>query len=291
MFEYRNFIKMLDAAPELVAQRADKIIAALNKAVTDKEEWRLDLNEYDKYFEYTAVEYCYGSYVMPVFLTYKNNTLCFTNKDETNSEDVSILYTVIYSYNSDREHKRRKEINAKVMRLRQAINNIISLQLYKFSFASSSIYYKSKNEFEEFVELLDNADKENQSRIERLIQGMNNLDDDFSYVMLSAYNEQYDENKICYGLKYDNVSPVYLTYFSAENALEFTAYDYTDNENVSILYTVIYDYNANRDSVNRKLIESKIGKIIELNLDTLNNNLNDKFSIDEDRIIRKGRIC
>lgn len=290
MFEYRNFIKMLDTAPELVLQRADKIVAALNKTVANKEEWRLDLNEYDKYFEYTAVEYCYGSYVMPVFLTYKNGTFCFTDKDETNSEDVSILYNVIYSYNSDREHKRRKEINAKVTRLRQAIRDI-TFKLYKFSFTGSSIYYKNKSEFEEFIELLDNADKENQSRIERLIQGMNNLDDDFSYVMLSAYNEQYDENKICYGLKYDNVSPVYLTYFSAENALEFTAHDYTDNENVSILYTVIYDYNANRDSINRKLIESKIGKIIELNFDTLNNGLNDKFSVDEDRIIRKGRIC
>lgn len=289
MFEYRNFIKMLDTAPELVLQRADKIVAALNKTVADKEEWRLDLNEYDKYFEYTAVEYCYRSFVMPVFLTYKNGTFCFTNKDETNSEDVSILYNVIYSYNSDREHKRRKEINAKVTRLRQAIRDI-TFKLYKFSFTGSSIYYKNKSEFEEFIELLDNADKENQSRIERLIQGMNNLDNDFSLV-LSAYNEQYDENKIYYGLKYDNVSPVYLTYYSAENTLEFTAYDYTDNENVSILYTVIYDYNANRDSINRKLIESKIGKIIELNLDTLNSNLNDKFSIDEDRIIRKGKIC
>jgi hypothetical protein len=38
MFEYRNFIKMLDTAPELVVQRADKTIAALNKTVTDKEE-------------------------------------------------------------------------------------------------------------------------------------------------------------------------------------------------------------------------------------------------------------
>lgn len=31
MFEYRNFIKMLDTAPELAVQRADKIVAALNK--------------------------------------------------------------------------------------------------------------------------------------------------------------------------------------------------------------------------------------------------------------------
>ena len=38
----------------------------------------------------------------PCFLTYKNGTFCFTNKDETNSEDVSILYTVIYIYNSNR---------------------------------------------------------------------------------------------------------------------------------------------------------------------------------------------
>jgi hypothetical protein len=224
---------------------------------------------------------------MPVFLTYKNGTFCFTNKDETNSEDVSILYTVIYSYNSDREHKRRKEINAKVTRLRQAIHDI-TFKLYKFNFASSSIYYKNKSEFEEFIELLDNADKENQSRIERLIQGINNLDNDFSLV-LSAYNEQYDENKICYGLKYDNVSPVYLTYYSAENTLEFTAHDCTDNENVSILYTVIYDYKANRDSINRKLIESKIGKIIESNLDTLSSNLSSKFFIYEDRILGKEK--
>ena len=287
MFEYRNFIKMLDAAPELVAQRADKVIEALNKTVADKEEWRLDLNENDECFEDTAVEYCYGSFVMRVFLTYKNGTFCFTNKDETNSEDVSILYTVIYSYNSDREHKRRKEINAKVTRLRQAIRDI-TFKLYKFNFASSSIYYKNKSEFEEFIELLDNADKENQSRIERLIQGINNLDNDFSLV-LSAYNEQYDENKICYGLKYDNVSPVYLTYYSAENTLEFTAHDCTDNENVSILYTVIYDYKANRDSINRKLIESKIGKIIESNLDTLSSNLSSKFFIYEDRILGKEK--
>lgn len=287
MFEYRNFIKMLDTAPELVVQRADKIITALNKTVADKEEWRLDLNENDECFEDTSVEYCYGSFVMPVFLTYKNNTFCFTNKDETNSEDVSILYTVIYSYNSNREHKRRKEINAKVTRLRQAIRDI-TFKLYKFNFTGSSIYYKNKDEFEEFVELLDNADKENQSRIERLIQGINNLDNDFSLV-LSAYNEQYDENKICYGLKYDNVSPVYLTYYSAENTLEFTAYDCTDNENVSILYTVIYDYKANRDSINRKLIESKIGKIIESNLDTLNSNLSSKFFIYEDRILGKEK--
>jgi hypothetical protein len=287
MFEYRNFIKMLDTAPELVAQRADKIIAALNKTVADKEEWRLDLNENDECFEDTAVEYCYGSYVMPVFLTYKNGTFCFTNKDETNSEDVSILYTVIYSYNSDREHKRRKEINTKVTRLRQAIRDI-TFKLYKFNFTGSSIYYKNKSEFEEFIELLDNADKENQSRIERLIQGINNLDNDFSLV-LSAYNEQYDENKICYGLRYDNVSPVYLTYYSAENTLEFTAYDCTDNENVSILYTVIYDYKANRDSINRKLIESKIGKIIEFNLDVLNSDLSDKFCICEDRILGKEK--
>lgn len=287
MFEYRNFIKMLDTAPELIVQRADKTIAALNKTVTDKEEWRLDLNENDECFEDTAVEYCYGSFVMPVFLTYKNGTFCFTNKDETNSEDVSILYTVIYSYNSDREHKRRKEINAKVTRLRQAIRDI-TFKLYKFNFAGSSIYYKNKSEFEEFIELLDNADKENQSRIERLIQGINNLDNDFSLV-LSAYNEQYDENKICYGLKYDNVSPVYLTYYSAENTLEFTAYDCTDNENVSILYTVLYDYKANRDSINRKLIESKIGKIIESNLDTLSSNLSSKFFIYEDRILGKEK--
>lgn len=287
MFEYRNFIKMLDTAPELVLQRADKTIAALNKTVADKEEWRLDLNENDECFEDTAVEYCYGSFVMPVFLTYKNSTFCFTNKDETNSEDVSILYTVIYSYNSDREHKRRKEINAKVTRLRQAIRDI-TFKLYKFNFAGSSIYYKNKSEFEEFIELLDNADKENQSCIERLIQGINNLDNDFSLV-LSAYNEQYDENKICYGLKYDNVSPVYLTYYSAENTLEFTAYDCTDNENVSILYTVIYDYKANRDSINRKLIESKIGKIIESNLDTLSSNLSSKFFIYEDRILGKEK--
>lgn len=287
MFEYRNFIKMLDTAPELVLQRADKIITALNKTVADKEEWRLDLNENDECFEDTAVEYCYGSFVMPVFLTYKNGTFCFTNKDETNSEDVSILYTVIYSYNSNREHKRRKEINAKATQLRQAIHDI-TFKLYKFNFASSSIYYKNKSEFEEFIELLDNADKENQSRIERLIQGINNLDNDFSLV-LSAYAEQYDENKICYGLKYDNVSPVYLTYYSAENTLEFTAHDCTDNENVSILYTVIYDYKANRDSINRKLIESKIGKIIESNLDTLNSNLSSKFFIYEDRILGKEK--
>ena len=286
MFEYRNFIKMLDTAPELVLQRADKIITALNKTVADKGEWRLDLNENDECFEDAAVEYCYGSFVMPVFLTYKNGTFCFTNKDETNSEDVSILYTVIYSYNSDREHKRRKEINTKVTRLRQAIHDI-TFKLYKFNFTGSSIYYKNKSEFEEFIELLDNADKENQSRIERLIQGINNLDNDFSLV-LSAYNEQYDENKICYGLKYDNVSPVYLTYYSAENTLEFTAYDCADNENVSILYTVIYDYKANRDSINRKQIESKIGKIIESNLDVLNNNLNGRFCICEDRITGKG---
>lgn len=38
MFEYRNFIKMLDTAHELVLQRADKIVAALNKTVADKEE-------------------------------------------------------------------------------------------------------------------------------------------------------------------------------------------------------------------------------------------------------------
>lgn len=278
---------MLDTAPELVVQRADKTIAALNKTVTDKEEWRLDLNENDECFEDTAVEYCYGSFVMPVFLTYKNGTFCFTNKDETNSEDVSILYTVIYSYNSDREHKRRKEINAKVTRLRQAIHDI-TFKLYKFNFASSSIYYKNKSEFEEFIELLDNADKENQSRIERLIQGINNLDNDFSLV-LSAYNEQYDENKICYGLKYDNVSPVYLTYYSAENTLEFTAHDCTDNENVSILYTALYDYKANRDSINRKLIESKIGKIIESNLDMLSSNLSSKFFIYEDRILGKEK--
>ena len=287
MFEYRNFIKMLDTAPELVLQRADKLVAALNKTVANKEEWRLDLNENDEYFEDTAVEYCYGSFVMPVFLTYKNGTFCFTNKDETNSEDVSILYTVIYSYNSDREHKRRKEISAKVTRLRQAIHSI-TFKLYKFSFTGSSIYYKNKSEFEEFIELLDNVDKENQSRIERLIQGINNLDNDFSLV-LSAYNEQYDENKICYGLKYDNVSPVYLTYYSAENTLEFTAHDCTDNENVSILYTVIYDYKANRDSINRKLIESKIGKIIESNLDVLNSNLNSRFCIREDRILGKEK--
>ena len=287
MFEYKNFIKMLDTAPELVLQRADKTIAALNKTVADKEEWRLDLNENDECFEDTAVEYCYGSFVMPVFLTYKNGTFCFTNKDETNSEDVSILYTVIYSYNSDREHKRRKEISAKVTRLRQAIRDI-TFKLYKFNFAGSSIYYKNKSEFEEFIELLDNADKENQSRIERLIQGINNLDNDFSLV-LSAYNEQYDENKICYGLKYDNVSPVYLTYYSAENTLEFTAHDCTDNENVSILYTVIYDYKANRDSINRKLIESKIGKIIESNLDMLSSNLSSKFFIYEDRILGKEK--
>lgn len=287
MFEYRNFIKMLDTAPELVLQRADKIITALNKTVANKEEWRLDLNENDEYFEYTAVEYCYGSYVMPVFLTYKNNTFCFTNKDETNSEDVSILYTVIYSYNSNREHKRRKEINAKVTRLRQAIRDI-TFKLYKFNFTGSSIYYKNKSEFEEFIELLDNADRENQSRIERLIQGINNLDNGFSLV-LSAYNEQYDKNKICYGLKYDNVSPVYLTYYSTENTLEFTAYDCTNNENVSILYTVIYDYKANRDSINRKLIESKIGKIIESNLDTLSSNLSSKFFIYEDRILGKEK--
>lgn len=31
---------MLDTAPELVVQRADKIITALNKTVADKEEWR-----------------------------------------------------------------------------------------------------------------------------------------------------------------------------------------------------------------------------------------------------------
>ena len=136
--------------------------------------------------------------------------------------------------------------------------------------------------------MLDNADKENQSRIERLIQDINNLDNGFSLV-LSAYNEQYDENKICYGLKYDNVSPVYLTYYSAENTLEFTAYDCTDNENVSILYTVLYDYKANRDSINRKQIESKIGKIIESNLDTLSSNLSSKFFIYEDRILGKEK--
>lgn len=164
MFEYRNFIKMLDAAPELVVQRADKTIAALNKTVTDKEEWRLDLNENNECFEDTAVEYCYGSFVMPVFLTYKNGTFCFTNKDETNSEDVSILYTVIYSYNSDREHKRRKEINAKVTRLRQAIHDIM-FKLYKFNFASSSIYYKNKSEFEEFTAIVLNIAKNRYSTI------------------------------------------------------------------------------------------------------------------------------